>query len=88
MPFLNQQKGENDRRKYFMINLYKRMLPTRRGLNLQPPDILSDAHPTEPLRPVSQKCCDEMRNSKISIPVLFDFLPYLEQCINTVYFFT
>ena len=28
MPFLNQRKGENDRRKYFMINLYERMLPT------------------------------------------------------------
>ena len=28
LPFLNQQKGENDCRKYFMINLHKRMLPT------------------------------------------------------------
>ena len=28
MPFLNQRKGENDRRKYFMINLHERMLPT------------------------------------------------------------
>ena len=28
VPFLIQQKGENDRRKYFMINLYERMLPT------------------------------------------------------------
>ena len=26
--FLNQQKGENDRRKYFMINLHERKLPT------------------------------------------------------------
>ena len=29
MPFLNQQKGENDRRKYFMINLHERMLSAR-----------------------------------------------------------
>ena len=28
LPFLNQQKGENDCRKYFMINLHERMLPT------------------------------------------------------------
>ena len=26
LPFLNQRKEENDHRKYFMINLYKRML--------------------------------------------------------------
>ena len=26
LPFLNQRKEENDRRKYFMINLHKRML--------------------------------------------------------------
>ena len=32
MPFLNQQKGENDRRKYFMINLQERMLPTLAGV--------------------------------------------------------
>ena len=31
MPFLNQRKGENDRRKYFMINLYERMLLTSAG---------------------------------------------------------
>ena len=31
LPFLNQGKGENDRRKYFMINLYERMLPTSAG---------------------------------------------------------
>ena len=30
-PFLNQWKGENDRRKYPMIKLHERMLPTRRG---------------------------------------------------------
>ena len=31
------RKEENDRRKYFMINIHKRMLPTRRGSNPQPP---------------------------------------------------
>ena len=30
LPFLNQQKGEYDYRKYFMINLHERMLPTWR----------------------------------------------------------
>ena len=32
LPFLNQRKGENDRRKYFMINLHERMLPTSTGV--------------------------------------------------------
>ena len=32
LPFLNQRKGENDRRKYFMINLHERMLPTWAGV--------------------------------------------------------
>ena len=27
LSFLNQRKGENERRKYFMINLHERMLP-------------------------------------------------------------
>ena len=27
LAFLNQQNGESDRRKYFMINLHERMLP-------------------------------------------------------------
>ena len=31
-PFLNQRKGENDRRKYFMINLHERILPTSAGV--------------------------------------------------------
>ena len=31
MPFLNQWKGENDHRKYFMINLHERMLLTQQG---------------------------------------------------------
>ena len=32
MPFLNQRKGENDRRKYFKINLHERMLRTSAGV--------------------------------------------------------
>ena len=32
LPFLNQRKGENDCRKYFTINLHKRMLPTSAGV--------------------------------------------------------
>ena len=32
LPFLNQRKGENDRWKYFMINLHERMLPTSAGV--------------------------------------------------------
>ena len=39
LPFLNQRTGENDRRKYFVINLHERMLPT----NPQPPDHQWDA---------------------------------------------
>ena len=42
MPFLNQGKGENDRRKHFMINLHERMLRPRRGLNPRPPGLQSD----------------------------------------------
>ena len=47
--FLHQWKRENDSRKYFMIILHKRMLPTQRGSNPQP-DQQSDTYPTEPLR--------------------------------------
>ena len=32
-------------------NLHERMLPTRQGSNLQPPDHQSDVQPTEPPRP-------------------------------------
>ena len=53
LPFLNQQKGENNCRNYFMINFQERMLPTQWGFNLQPPDHLSDTHPIEPMRPSS-----------------------------------
>ena len=42
LPFLNQRKGENDRRKYFMIISTKECCRPRRGLNLQPPGLQSD----------------------------------------------
>ena len=32
LSLLNQRKGENNRRKYFMINLHERMLPTSAGV--------------------------------------------------------
>ena len=37
LSFLNQQKGENDHRKYFMVNLHERF-PTWWESNPQPPD--------------------------------------------------
>ena len=46
LPFLNQWRGQNDRRKYSMSNLHGRMLLTRRESNSQQ----SDAHQTEPRR--------------------------------------
>ena len=47
LPFLKQQKGENDRRKYFMIKPLQKNV----GLNQRLPDHQSDAHPTELPRP-------------------------------------
>ena len=32
LPFFNQWKGENDRSKYFVINLHERILPTSAGV--------------------------------------------------------
>ena len=55
VPFLNQQKGENCRGKYFMISVHERMLPTRRESYPQPPDHQSDEHPVEPPRPASMQ---------------------------------
>ena len=42
VPFFNQRKGENDHRKYFMINLHERILRPHRGLNPRPPGLQSD----------------------------------------------
>ena len=44
---LNQQKGENDRRKYFIIST-KECCWTRQGSNTWLPNKQSDAHTTEP----------------------------------------
>ena len=57
LPFLNQWKRENDRRKYFMISLYERMLPDRGRSNPQPSDHHSDEHPTKPPRPTNHIWC-------------------------------
>ena len=51
LPFLNQRKGKNDHRKYFMIKRHERMMPFCWGSNMWPPDLQSDAHLTEPTRP-------------------------------------
>ena len=40
LPFLNQRKEENDHRKYFVVNLHERMLPTSAGV--EPPGLQSD----------------------------------------------
>ena len=48
--FLNQRRWENNSRKYFMISLYERMLPTQQGSSPQPPDHQADTNPTEPPR--------------------------------------
>ena len=51
MALLNQRKGENDPRKYFMINLHKRMLLTSAGVEtVRPPGLQLDGA-SEPPRP-------------------------------------
>ena len=48
LPFLNQQKGENARRKYFSWSVStKKCCWTWRGSSLQPPDYQLNAHLTE-----------------------------------------
>ena len=62
LPFLNQRKWENDRRKYFMIKSpWKNVADPGGGgwggvggSNPQPPDHQSDTHPTEPQRPAAE----------------------------------
>ena len=50
LPFLNERKVENDRRKYFMINLHERMLPTSAGFEPVTSWSPRTALPTEPPR--------------------------------------
>ena len=40
-------------KKYFMIKSPQKNVTDRQGMNLQPPDHQSDAHPTEPPRPAN-----------------------------------
>ena len=61
LPFLNQRKGENDRRKYFRSISTKECCRPRRGLNPRPPGLQSDGA-SEPPRPAgtivwSGICC-------------------------------
>ena len=62
LPFLNQRKGENHRRKYFMMVGREWPISTKecfwalRGSNPQPPDDQPDAHPTGPPRPAWRHC--------------------------------
>ena len=57
----------NDGRNYFMINLHKMgVLPTRQGSNPHPPDLQSDAHPTEPPRPARFDCLSVDRKMVLS----------------------
>ena len=51
--WISRRLRENDCRKYFMINLHKRIMPIWRGSNPQPPDHQFGAHPTVPTRPAS-----------------------------------
>ena len=67
LPFLNQGKGENDRRKYFMINHHERMLLTQQGSNPQRPNHQSDTHPTKPPRPASRKMWVFLLKLKLSL---------------------
>ena len=48
--FLNQRKGENNHRKYFISISMKECCLPRPRLNPQPPGLKSDGHPTEPPR--------------------------------------
>ena len=75
MPFLKQWKEENDLRKYFMINLHEKMLPTPRGSNLQSPDHQLNAHPTESPRSAAYKGTQLMtskRNADVNVNVNFN----------------
>ena len=69
LPFLNQQKGENDRRKNFMIKS-----PQKNVANLQPPDHQSDVHPTEPPIPASALFVQAILSETLVYKVLRHYL--------------
>ena len=86
LPFLNQQKAENDGRKYFMIDLHKRILLTRWGLNPQPPDHQSDTHPTEPPRP-AKLCLFYPKVIHITCILVENNIPNIKTLLSTNIFF-
>ena len=62
---MNQQKGENDRRKYFMIKSPQKNVATRWGLNPLSPDYQPDALPTEPSRPAGEWVANRVDTDKV-----------------------
>ena len=68
LPFLNQRKGENDRRKYFMINLHERMLPTSAGVE-----------PATSWSPVGRRIQLSHRGRLLSILVIVSTKFYISQ---------
>ena len=87
LPFLNQRKWDNDRRKYFMINRHERMLPTGRRSNPQPPDYQSDAHSTAPPRPTCKVVLSNYILKEKGYKLFFrHFLPARQLLRNPVYF--
>ena len=66
LSFLNHRKGENDRRKYFTINLRERMLPD--PAEIEPATSWSPVGATEPPRPAAAVA--ERLNSMHKISIL------------------
>ena len=96
LPFLNQWKGKNDRRKYFMINRHVRMLPIVAGgwtRNLLVSSLT--VHPTEPLRQAMRQwlvLCYSLMALKpcvFNFPPMKDLVNSLKNClIYELHFFT
>ena len=76
LPFLNQQKGENDRRKYFMSKSPQKNVADPAGVESVTPYYQLGVHPTEPPRPAEK--------NKIKMYVMDTspklFLPYYFTC--------
>ena len=89
---LNQQKGKNDHRNYFMVKVYKRMLPTLQGLNLQPPDRqwlgIQLSHLGRPVKVLysNKKCIDFIE--KWPFIVIFFFSIQSWQFFDTTWLFS
>ena len=71
MSFLNQLKEENDSRKYFMINLHERMLPTSAGGGG------GGGGPTRDLL-VSSRTRNESEKNRRNKKITFPLYPYLQ----------